>query len=215
MHNSDNHGLRCVTLLSGGLDSATATAIARRDCDHVTALSFDYGQRHAIELDRAMVVGRDIGVDDHVVVSLHGVFSSSALTCDKPVPRHDPNFHGIPDTYVPGRNLVFLSCAVAMCESIGGQRVYVGVNAVDYSGYPDCRPEFVQSFQQCCDLALKCSVLGNLVSIECPLINLSKREIKDLAGSLGVNIDATHSCYSPLSDGSACGVCDSCVIRNG
>ena len=197
-----------VVLLSGGLDSATTLAIARLD-HAVHALSFRYGQRHAIELDYAKSIAKANNVP-HVIADIDlRLFGGSALTDDIPVP--DAGGDGIPVTYVPARNTIFLSFALAWAESLNCSDIYIGVNAVDYSGYPDCRPEYIQAFQQMANLATKRGVEGFPVTIQTPLINMSKYEIIRLGYHLGVDYSLTSSCYNPSP--LACGKCDSCRIR--
>jgi 7-cyano-7-deazaguanine synthase len=208
-----------VVLLSGGLDSATVAAIAARDGYAVHALSFSYGQRHAAELDAAADVARHLGVAQHKTVAIDlRAFGGSALTDDDlDVPTHrstDDIGDGIPITYVPARNTIFLSFAMAWAEVLGSSDVFIGVNALDYSGYPDCRPEFIASFQTMARLATKAGVEGTTeLSIHAPLIDLTKAEIVELGTSLGVDFSLTVSCYDASPDGQACGRCDSCLLR--
>jgi 7-cyano-7-deazaguanine synthase len=207
-----------VVLLSGGLDSATALAVARRDGFRCHALTIDYGQRHAVELAAAARVAASLGVAEHLVLRLDlRAFGGSALTADVPVPRDrtpDAMASGIPITYVPARNTVFLALALARAEALESFDIYVGVNAVDYSGYPDCRPEFIRAFEGLANLATKAGVEGKgAFKIHAPLINLTKAEIIRLGTSLDVAYELTHSCYDPAPDGAACGRCDSCQIR--
>jgi 7-cyano-7-deazaguanine synthase len=207
-----------VVLLSGGLDSTTALAVARRDGFRAHALTIAYGQRHAVELDAAARVADALGAAEHRVVPLDlRAFGGSALTDDLPVPRDRPAeemAEGIPITYVPARNTVFLSLALAWAEVLGSFDIYMGVNAVDYSGYPDCRPEFVRAFEQLANLATKAGVEGKgRFSIHTPLIDLPKADIIRLGASLGVDYGLTHSCYDPAPEGGACGRCDSCLLR--
>ncbi|MDQ2946784.1 MAG: 7-cyano-7-deazaguanine synthase QueC [Acidobacteriota bacterium] len=203
-----------VCLLSGGLDSTTCLAIARRDGYRCFALSFDYGQRHRIELDAATRVASAIGAERHLIVPVNlRLFGGSALTSDVPVPK-DGIEEGIPITYVPARNTVFLSFALAWAEVLNASDIFIGVNAIDYSGYPDCRPEYIQAFQTMANLATKAGVEGHTsMHIHTPLITLSKREIVELAQSLAVDFRLTHSCYDPDEQGAACGLCDSCRLR--
>ena len=207
-----------VSLLSGGLDSATALAIARRDGFACHALSFDYGQRHRIELEAAARVARSLGAVEHkiAVIDLR-LFGGSALTADIDVPKDRPvsaMTHGVPITYVPARNTIFLSFALAWAEVLGSSDIFIGVNAVDYSGYPDCRPEYIQAFERMANLATKAGVEGSQrLTIHTPLITLSKPEIIRAGLSLGVDYSLTHSCYDPSADGRSCGHCDSCLIR--
>ena len=207
-----------VVLLSGGLDSATALAAARNDGFGCHALTIAYGQRHAAELDAARRVAAALGAVQHRVFPIDlRAFGGSALTADLPVPRDrsaEEMTAGIPVTYVPARNTVFLSLALAWAETLGAFDLYIGVNAVDYSGYPDCRPEFVRAFEQLANLATKAGVEGKgRFRIHAPLIHLSKAEIIRLGLALGVDYGLTHSCYDPAADGAACGRCDSCRIR--
>jgi 7-cyano-7-deazaguanine synthase len=207
-----------VVLLSGGLDSATVLALARRDGFRCYALTIDYGQRHAAELTAASRVAASLGAVEHRVMRLDlRAFGGSALTSDVPVPQDrsaDEMSSGIPITYVPARNTVFLSLALARAEVLQSFDIYVGVNAVDYSGYPDCRPEFVRAFEGLANVATKAGVEGKGVfTIHAPLIHLAKEEIIRLGVSLGVDYRLTHSCYDPAPDGAACGRCDSCQIR--
>ena len=203
-----------VCLLSGGLDSTTCLAIARRDGFRCFALSFDYGQRHRLELDAATRVTSAMGAERHLIIPVNlRLFRGSALTSDVPVPK-DGIQQGIPITYVPARNTVFLSFAVAWAEVLNASDIFIGVNAIDYSGYPDCRPEYIQAFQTMANLATKAGVEGRTsIRIHTPLITLSKREIVQLAQSLAVDFRLTHSCYDPDEQGSACGLCDSCRLR--
>jgi 7-cyano-7-deazaguanine synthase len=207
-----------VVLLSGGLDSATALAAARRDGFRCFALTIDYGQRHAAELAAAARVAAAGGAAEHRVLRLDlRAFGGSALTADVPVPRDrsaDAMTSGIPITYVPARNTVFLALSLAWAEVLESFDIYVGMNAVDYSGYPDCRPEFVGAFEGLANLATKAGVEGKgTFKVHAPLVELSKAEIIRLGLSLGVDYSLTHSCYDPAADGRACGRCDSCQIR--
>jgi len=203
---------RAVVLLSGGLDSATALALAKFGGCDTYAMTFRYGQRHAVEVEAARRVAAAQGVKDHVIVDIDlRTFGGSALTSDVLVPK-DGASTGIPITYVPARNTIFLSFALAWAEVLEAQRIYIGVNAVDYSGYPDCRPEFVTAFETMAGLATKAGVEGNPVRIVTPLINLPKAKIIHLGAELGVDFSITSSCYDPV-DGLACGQCDSCRIR--
>ena len=206
-----------VVLLSGGLDSATALAVARSEGYEPYALSFDYGQRHAGELDAAKAVARDQGVTHHQVIPIDlRSFGGSALTGDLPVPQGAPDREigtGIPVTYVPARNTIFLSYALAWCEVIPAAHIFIGVNAVDYSGYPDCRPEFIRAFEQLANLATRLGVEGERIQVHAPLISLSKAEIIRKGLALGVNYSLTRSCYAPDEAGRACGRCDACVLR--
>lgn len=207
-----------VCLLSGGLDSATALAFARRDGFTCYALSFDYGQRHRIELEAAARVARSFGAAEHktVVIDLR-LFGASALTADIDVPKDrtaSAMAHGIPITYVPARNTIFLSFALAWAEVLASSDIFIGVNAVDYSGYPDCRPDYILAFERMANLATRAGVEGaRKLTIHTPLIALSKAEIIRAGLSLGVDYSLTHSCYDPAADGRACGHCDSCLLR--
>lgn len=209
---------RAVCLLSGGLDSATALAVARRDGFECWALSFDYGQRHRIELEAAARIADSLGAVEHrvVAVDLRG-FGASALTDDIEVPKGrgaGEIAQGIPITYVPARNTVFLALATAWAEVLGAADIFIGVNALDYSGYPDCRPEFLHAFEAMANLATRTGVDGaTKLRIQAPLLRLSKAEIVRLGRELGVNFALTHSCYDPDQYGRACGLCDSCLLR--
>ena len=209
---------KAVCLLSGGLDSATSLACARRDGFVTYALSFDYGQRHRVELEAAARVADALGASSHQVTKIDlRLFGGSALTGDIDVPKGravEEMAHGIPITYVPARNTIFLSFALAWAEVLGASDIYLGVNAVDYSGYPDCRPEYIDAFRRMANLATKAGVEGDMeLNIHTPLIHLSKAEIIRLGVALGVDYSLTHSCYDPDSAGRACGQCDSCRLR--
>lgn len=203
-----------VCLLSGGLDSATALAVARRQGFRCYALSFDYGQRHRAELRAAARVAASLGAAEHRVVSIDlRSFGGSALTAEIAVPKSGPS-DGIPVTYVPARNTVFLSFALAWAEVLECSDVFIGVNAIDYSGYPDCRPEFIAAFETMANLATKAGIEGRThLKIHTPLIRLSKGEIIQLGAELGVDFALTHSCYDPDAQGRPCGLCDSCRLR--
>jgi len=208
---------KAVCLLSGGLDSATVLACARRDGFQAYALTFDYGQRHRVELDAAARVARQLGAAEHRLFRIDlRAFGGSALTAEIEVPkdRHAAEIPSeIPVTYVPARNTVFLSIALAWAEVLGSSDIYIGVNAVDYSGYPDCRPEFIRAYEQMANLATKAGVEGRQqLRIHTPLIHLSKAGIIRLGLELGVDYSLTHSCYDPV-EGLACGHCDSCLLR--
>lgn len=207
-----------VILLSGGLDSATVLAVARSEGLTPYALSFRYGQRHAVELEAARRVAAAGGVEQHVIADIDlRVFGGSALTADLPVPHHDDVADldaEIPITYVPARNTIFLSFALAWAETLGASDVYIGVNALDYSGYPDCRPEYIAAYEHMANLATKAGIEGTQrLKIHTPLINLTKAETIALGLELGVDYALTHSCYDPAVDGNACGTCDSCLLR--
>ena len=210
---------RAVVLLSGGLDSATTLAIARNEGFECYAISFDYGQRHRFELEAAEKVGRTLEVARQIVVPIDlRAFGGSALTADIAVPKDradEEMTSGIPITYVPARNTVFLSLALGWAEVLGAFDIFVGVNAVDYSGYPDCRPEFVAAFESLANLATKSGVEGpQRFRIHAPLIHLTKTEIIRRGVSLGVDYGLTHSCYDPDALGRSCGHCDSCQLRH-
>ncbi len=206
-----------IILLSGGLDSATTLAIARRDGFEALALSFRYGQRHAIEIDAARVLARTLGAAEHRIVDIDlRAFGGSALTEDIDVPKDGPSAAGaagIPITYVPARNTIFLSYALAFAEVRGAADLFLGVNAVDYSGYPDCRPEYVTAFERMANLATRAAVSGRRLSLHTPLLHLAKHEIVRRALELGVDLSQTRSCYDPDERGRACGQCDSCRLR--
>jgi 7-cyano-7-deazaguanine synthase len=207
-----------VVLVSGGLDSATTLAICRRDGYAPHAISFDYGQRHAFELIAARKVCQAAGVARHVVFALDlRSFGGSALTSDLPVPKDRPQSEmssGIPVTYVPARNTIFLAIALGWAETIGASDIFIGVNAIDYSGYPDCRPEFIAAFARLANLATKAGVEERTDwKIHTPLIAMSKAEIIQTGNQLGVDWSLTFSCYDPDSSGRPCGHCDSCVLR--
>ena len=207
---------RAIVLLSGGLDSATCLLIARREAAEVFALSFDYGQRHRIELDRARALADRYGAAAHRIVKLDlPAPESSALTDpSREVPRHALGAEAIPVTYVPARNTLFLSHAVAWGEAIGAGDVYIGANSLDYSGYPDCRPEFLESFERTANLGTKAGVEGSLAfRIHAPLLRMTKGEIVSRAAELGLDFARTSSCYDPASDGEPCRSCASCLLR--
>ena len=206
---------RAVVLLSGGLDSATALAAAQADGFAAYALTVRYGQRHAAELDAARRVASRAGVVEHKVAEVDlRLFGGSALTADIDVPKDGAGGGAIPVTYVPARNTIFLSLALAWAEVIGASDIVVGVNAVDYSGYPDCRPEYVAAFERMANLATRAGVEGRLrLRVRAPLMHLGKDEIIRLGRSLGVDYSLTTSCYDPAPDGAACGRCDACRIR--
>ena len=203
--------------MSGGIDSATTLAVALKEGFECYALSFDYGQRHFRELEVAREVAEKLGAREHLVIQLDlRRIGGSALTDDIPVPkgRSDGDIGaGIPVTYVPARNTIFLSIALAWAEAIGAGEIFIGANTLDYSGYPDCRPEFLEAFEKMASLATRCGVEGEGIKIRAPLIEFSKSEIIRLGHDLGVDFSMTHSCYDPTDDGLACGECDSCIIR--
>ncbi len=202
-----------VVLLSGGLDSATTLALALEEGFEPHALSFDYGQRHGVELEAARRVAESLGVKVHRIAKIDNhLFAGSALTDDVDVPKSRTDLEisrGIPITYVPARNTIFLAHALAYAESIGAFDIFIGVNALDYSGYPDCRPEFIRAFEQMANLGTKSANF----KIHTPLIDMTKAQIIHRAAELHVDLALTHSCYDPTPDGRACGQCDSCQIR--
>ena len=209
---------KAVCLLSGGLDSATCLALARREGYESYALSFDYGQRHRVELEAAARLATTLGAARHVVAKIGlDVFGGSALTGSIAVPKGrsaDEMGHGIPVTYVPARNTIFLSFALGWAEVLGTGDIFIGVNALDYSGYPDCRPEYIEAYEHMANLATRAGVEGTArVQIHTPLLCLSKAEIVKLARELGVPFALTHSCYDPSPDGRPCGQCDACLLR--
>ncbi len=210
---------RCVVLLSGGVDSTTCLAIARHDGFAPYALSFSYGQRHSVELDAAQRVATALGVVEHIVVDIDlRQFGGSSLTADIDVPkdRDEATLAGsIPNTYVPARNTVFLSFGLAWAETLGAQDIYIGVNAIDYSGYPDCRPEYIHAFETMANLATKAGVEGRQrLTIRTPLMEMSKAQIIQQGTQLGVDYGLTMSCYDPGPGGVPCGGCDSCRLRS-
>ena len=207
---------KAIVLLSGGLDSATVLAIARRDGFTPHTLSFDYGQRHRVELRAAKQLAAAFGAEHSVMSFDLRQFGGSALTGDIDVPKDRPESqmaNGIPITYVPARNTIFLSFALGLAEVIGSTDIFVGVNALDYSGYPDCRPEFIAAFQSLANVATKSGVEGHGVTIHAPLIQMTKAQIIAAGTALGVDYSLTSSCYDPSPDGYACGRCDSCQLR--
>ena len=206
---------RAVVLISGGMDSATTLAIARSCGLECYALSFDYGQRHRVELSAAKLISEQIGAREWKLISFDlGEFGGSALT-DLSIEVPVETTGGIPVTYVPARNTVFLSFALGWAEVLSAGRIYIGVNAVDYSGYPDCRPEYIDAFEKMAGYATKSAVEGNPVKVVAPLIHLTKSEIIRTGLELGLDYSLTVSCYQPDPDGAACRVCDSCRIRMG
>lgn len=206
-----------VVLLSGGLDSATVLAIARSEGFLCSCLLVDYGQRHRVELERAKIVAREQGVQDVRVVSVDlRAVGGSALTAEIDVPKDraaSERGAGIPVTYVPARNTLFLALALGLAETLGATDLFIGVNAVDYSGYPDCRPEFIRAFEALANLATRAGVQGAEFRVHAPLSGLAKAEIIRTGTRLGVDYALTHSCYDPDARGRACGRCDSCLIR--
>lgn len=208
---------KAIVLLSGGLDSTTCLAIAKDQDYALYALSFRYGQRHLRELDMARRIGVHFGVERHIVVDFDmRTIGGCVLTGDGEVPKgrsEEEIGGGIPVTYVPARNTIFLSFALAWAEVVGAQDIFIGVNALDFSGYPDCRPEYIQAYERMAGLATKMGVEGCTVRIHAPLIRLTKAEIIREGQGLGVDYAMTHSCYDPPPDGPACGRCDSCLLR--
>ena len=204
---------KAVVLLSGGLDSATCLAIAKSEGFECYALSFDYGQRHECELLAAKTIAGAMGVADHVVIKIDlRKWGGSALTSDIAVPDAG-GAAGIPVTYVPARNIIFLSFATGWAEVLGAKDIFIGVNSVDYSGYPDCRPRFIEAFRQCANIGTKAEDEGWQFNIHAPLQTLDKSAIIRRGIALGVDYSLTHSCYNPGADGRACGRCDSCSLR--
>ncbi len=210
--------MKAICLLSGGLDSSTCLGVARRDGFDCYALSFDYGQRHRVELDAAAQIARRMGAIEHRTIRIDlRAFGGSALTANIDVPKHnsvDEVGKDIPITYVPARNTIFLSFAMAWAEVLNCSDIFIGVNAIDYSGYPDCRPEFTQAFEHMANLATKAGVEGRThLKIHTPLKDLNKADIVRLAVQSGVDFALTHSCYDPDETGRPCGQCDSCLLR--
>lgn len=204
---------RAVVLVSGGLDSATTLAICVEDGFEPYALSFDYGQRHQIEIEAAKRVATSLGARAHRIAEIDlRIFGGSALTDKIAVPK-DQSATGIPITYVPARNTIFLSYALAWSEVLGAADIFIGANAIDYSGYPDCRPEFITAFEDLARVATKAGVEGMSFRVHAPLLSMSKAQIIEKGLELGVDFSMTHSCYDPAPDGLACGACDSCRIR--
>ena len=207
---------RAVILLSGGLDSTTCLALAKKENFELFALTINYGQRHDFELKASKIIANLYNVKKHSILDINlAKFGGSALTDDIEVPknRSENEMSNIPVTYVPARNTVFLSLALAWAESLKAYNIFIGVNSLDYSGYPDCRPEFIKSFEKTANLATKIGVEGEKISIHTPLINLTKGEIIQLGLSLGVDYGLTSTCYDPKSCGSPCGFCDACILR--
>ena len=209
---------KAVCLLSGGLDSSTCLALARREGYACYALSFDYGQRHRIELEAAARVAASMGVERHLVARIGlDVFGGSALTDHIAVPKErslEEMGRGIPVTYVPARNTIFLSFALAWAEVLDASDIFIGVNALDYSGYPDCRPEYLEAYREMANLATRAGVEGRThLTIHAPLMHLNKAQIVKLARELGVDFSLTHSCYDPGPGGRPCGQCDACLLR--
>jgi 7-cyano-7-deazaguanine synthase len=213
-----NKEKKAVVLSSGGLDSTTVMALARSEGYTLYSLSFRYGQRHALELEAAQRVARALGAKEHLVIPIDlGKIGGSALTENRDIPKgreESALMEEIPVTYVPARNTIFLSLALAWAEVLGAADIFIGVNALDYSGYPDCRPEYIEAFERLANLATKAGVEGKIkFRIQAPLIRLTKAEIIRKGLALGVDYGLTHSCYDPAPDGRACGQCDSCLLR--
>ena len=205
---------RAVVLLSGGLDSATAAAMAQREGWELFALTMKYGQVHQAELRAARAVAAALGVSRHIELAVNlSAFGGSSLTGEGDIPKDDLGAPGVPSTYVPARNTVFLSLALAWAEVLGAERIVIGVNAIDYSGYPDCRPEFIAAFEYLASLATKVGVEGRPLRVYAPLQHLTKAGIIRLGAELGVDYSLTHSCYDPAPDDRPCGHCDSCLLR--
>ena len=210
-----NHKSRAaVVLLSGGLDSYTTAAIARAEGFRLFALTLQYGQRHSYELAAARAIAAALGVERHLQLDVDlSAFGGSSLTTEAPVPKdRPPDASGIPSTYVPARNTVFLALSLAWAEALGASDIFIGVNALDYSGYPDCRPEFIEAFERLASLATAAGVGGGRIRVHAPLQHLSKAEIIRKGASLGLNYGLTHSCYDPVGS-RPCGRCDSCTLR--
>ena len=213
-----NNEKKAVVLSSGGLDSTTVMALARSEGYALYSLSFRYGQRHALELEAAQRVAQALGAKEHLVIHIDlGKIGGSALTENRDIPKgreESALLEEIPVTYVPARNTIFLSLALAWAEVLGAADIFIGVNALDYSGYPDCRPEYIEAFERLANLATKAGVEGKMkFRIQTPLIRLTKAEIIRKGLALGVDYGLTHSCYDPAPDGRACGQCDSCLLR--
>jgi 7-cyano-7-deazaguanine synthase len=203
-----------VVLLSGGLDSATTLAVAISKGFETYALSFNYGQRHDIEVVAAKRVATALGAREHRIAEIDlRIFGGSALTAEIAVPKNRAETTGIPITYIPARNTIFLSYALAWSEVLGAADIFIGANAVDYSGYPDCRPAFITAFEELAAVATKAGVEGTRFRVHAPLLSMSKADIIRKGAELGVDFSLTHSCYDPTADGFACGACDSCRIR--
>jgi len=210
---------RAVILLSGGLDSATTAAIAKSEGHKLFALTLDYGQRHRVEIESAKKVAEHLGIANHVIMPIDlRLFGGSSLTSDAEVPKDTPIEQigqQIPNTYVPARNTIFLALALAYAESVGAKKIYIGISNVDYSGYPDCRPEFLQAFNTLANLATKAGVESAPFSIEAPLMSFTKREAVLRGLRLGVDYSLTFSCYDPFPEGKCCERCEACQLRSG
>ena len=209
---------RAVVLLSGGIDSATTLAVAIDEGFEIFAITFDYGQRHGVEIESARRLAESFNVKRHLIINIQSdIFSKSSLISgsDSDVPKHRSfsSKDDIPTTYVPGRNILFLSYALSFAENLGSGDIFIGVNSVDYSGYPDCRPEFIEAYEKMANLGTKSGITGEGFRIRTPLLYMKKSDIIKLGIELGVDYSLTHSCYAPSEEGLACGECDSCVIR--
>jgi len=206
---------KAVILLSGGLDSATCLAIAKDQKYDVHAISFNYGQRHSKEVESAKKIGELFKISSHQVINIDlKAFGGSSLTSDLEVPKNqDFNKNTIPNTYVPARNTIFLSYAIAKAEVLNSFDIFIGVNSVDYSGYPDCRPEYIEAYTNMANLATKNGIEGKTLTIHTPLIDMTKAQIIKTGVKLGIDYSLTHSCYDPSDEGYACGACDSCKLR--
>lgn len=218
MNTNETVKKKAVVLSSGGIDSTTAMAIAVQEGYDIYSLSFRYGQRHIVELESARRVAESMAAKKHIVIDIDmGKIGGSALTdcIDVPKGRDEAEMRrDIPATYVPARNTIFLSCALAWAEVVGASEIFIGVNAIDYSGYPDCRPEYIRAFEDLANLAIKAAVEGKMkITIRTPLIRMTKAEIIRKGSELGVDYRLTHSCYDPSPEGKACGECDSCLLR--
>lgn len=209
----DTHLKKAVVLISGGLDSATCLAIAKAEGYQCYGLSFVYGQRHQVEIKAARALAQQLTIAQHKVIQLDMSYMEGSALINRAIQMPEQPSVGIPVTYVPARNTVFLAIALGWAEVLRAEAIYIGVNAVDYSGYPDCRPEFIQAFQQLANLATKTTVEGQTIAIKTPLIHLSKAEIIRRGITLGVNYTDTISCYQADNEGKACGSCDSCRLR--
>ncbi|WP_243406268.1 7-cyano-7-deazaguanine synthase QueC [Sphingosinicella sp. YJ22] len=207
-------GKQAIILLSGGLDSMTVGAIAREQGFGLTALTVDYSQRHRVELEAAVRIADTLGVDRHIVLPLDlSRFGGSALTADIAVPKGGVDEDAIPVTYVPARNAIFLTLCLGLAEASGASDIFIGINALDYSGYPDCRPEFVRAFEEMARLATKAGVEGQPFRVHAPLMDMTKADIVAEATRLGIDTGLSWSCYDPSADGAHCGLCDSCRLR--
>lgn len=207
---------KAIVLLSGGLDSTTTLAIAKKKRFEIYAISFDYGQRHSLEIKKARIIAKKLCIKKHLIIKIDlRQIGGSALTDDINVPerKNGKCARGIPVTYVPARNTIFLSFAIAWAEVLDIQNIFIGVNAIDFSGYPDCRDIFIKAFEKMANLATKMTVEGKKIKIHTPLINLKKSDIIKIGYKLGIDYNLTHSCYNPDNSGKPCGKCDSCILR--